>query len=105
MAGISAEGGHSDCPKSGPARDIGGLTPEETRDLLAPRFIFPALRSSAFCIAIIFAAVTTIKHLGRRLDSTKKCEAARSATKTVRRWSHLSRASLRRPTGYNLPRI
>jgi hypothetical protein len=38
---------------------------------MAPRFIFAALLSSAFCIAIIFAAVTTIKHLGQRVDSTK----------------------------------
>jgi hypothetical protein len=38
---------------------------------MAPRFIFAALLSSAFCIAMIFAALTTIKHLAQRADSTK----------------------------------
>src|ERR1700687_2616927 len=56
------------------------LTPGETRDelfptrvlerVMAPRFIFAAL-SIAFGIAIIFAAVTTVRHLGQQAKSTK----------------------------------
>ncbi len=40
---------------------------------MAPRFIFATL-SIVFGIAIIFAAVTTIKHLGQRADSTQNAK-------------------------------
>jgi hypothetical protein len=36
---------------------------------MAPRFIYAAL-SIAFGIAIIFATVTTVRHLGQRTDLT-----------------------------------
>jgi hypothetical protein len=36
---------------------------------MAHRFIFAAL-SIAFGVAIVFAAVTTVRHLGQRADST-----------------------------------
>jgi hypothetical protein len=38
---------------------------------MSPRFIFAALVSAAFCIAMIFAGLTTLKHVGQRVDSAK----------------------------------
>ena len=38
---------------------------------MAPRFIFATLLSAAFCIAMIFAGLTTIKHLDQKANLSK----------------------------------